>query len=247
MMATPQRQRAPRKPPAPKPPPRRRVYPGGRPMGAPRTSTGREVTPRQVASAPLRGAEAVTQRKAYTARHMLTAELLIGVGIVAIRAVADYEPQADGTLKGKVGHPKGQYGPLPILAGLVITFFLLSFLAASGGTKAKLAVVGGGIIDLALLMKSSAEFVKVAGTFSDFGKAKTPPGAWQTEGDISGQPISGTASGGAGGGSPAGTGPSTGKLPTGVIPLPASGNCPTGYFRAVIGKRVVCFPGAIQG
>src|SRR5690348_6152618 len=127
-------------------------YVGGRPAGAPATTAGRrQVTAGQAARAPGRGARAVTQRSGrYSGKHMLTAELIIGVIIVAVRAVADYEPQADGTVKGKVGHPKGQYGPLPILAGLVVTFFLLSFLAASGGTKAKLAVIAGGIVDLGL-------------------------------------------------------------------------------------------------
>jgi hypothetical protein len=166
---------------------------------------------------------------------MLTAELIAGVLIVAIRAVADYEPQADGTLKGKVGHPKGQYGPLPILAGLVVSFFLLSFLAASGGLKGKLAVIAGGVIDLSLLMKSADEFTKVADTFGTFGKAKRPPGAWMTTGTPAGDPLAGGAAAGlvpGGGGQPSPTHP---KKPWHVTP---GQKCPPGYTN--VGG--VCYP-----
>lgn len=215
-----------RKPPAP-----RVRYVGGRPMGARPDSERRQVTPGQVAAAPGKAAAAVTQRDTrYSAKHMLTAELIAGVGIVGIRALADYEPQADGTLKGRIGHPKGQYGPLPILAGLIVAFFLLSFLAASGGLKAKLAVIAGAIIDLGLLMNSSAEFVKVSATFGEFGKAKTPPGSWMTSGTVFGTPIQGAAPGGGfvpgrGGG----IAPANPTDPT--IPVPKSGKCPPGFTK----------------
>jgi hypothetical protein len=133
-------------------------------------------------------------RSSYGAKHLLTAELLAGIGLVAIRAVADYQPNADGTLKGKIAHPKGEYGPLPILAGLLVTFFLLSFLAGQGGTRAKVAVLFGALVDLVLAMKSDSEFEKVANTFSTFGKAKTPPGKWQTSGAQAGSPLHGGVS-----------------------------------------------------
>jgi hypothetical protein len=170
---------------------------------------------------------------------MLTAELIAGILIVAVRAVADYEPQADGTLQGKIGHPKGQYGPLPVLAGLIISFFLLSFLAAGGGLKAKLAVIFGATIDLALLMKSSAEFEKVTATFGTFGKAKLPPGSWQTSGTAAGAPISGTLPAPSGGGGGTGSGGGGGKggshipagFPSGTIPVPAGGQCPSGFSK----------------
>lgn len=149
----------------------------------------------------LGAADRVTHRKPHTARGMLTAELLAGAGIVAIRVVADYVPQADGTLKGKIGHPRGQYGPMPILAGLIGTFWLLSFLAARGGTRGKVAVIAGGLIVLVLAMKSSTELTKTSATFSSFGTAKIPPGAWQTSGTPAGEPIGGSSSSSAGGGS----------------------------------------------
>lgn len=154
------------------------------------------VTARQAARKGRETAALVTERKSgvYSGKRMLTAELILGIGIVAIRAVADYEPQADGTLKGKIGHPKGQYGPLPILAGLIVSFFLLSFLAASGGTKGKLAVIAGGIIDLTLLMRSADEFSKVAGTFGKLGHAQRPAGSWQTSGTAFGEPVEGGGS-----------------------------------------------------
>jgi hypothetical protein len=152
------------------------------------------VTVRQLGRKGVSVAETVTQRRGYSGKHMLTAELLIGVGLVAIRAVADYEPQADGTLKGKIGHPKGQYGPLPTLAGLIVTFFLLSFLAASGGTKARLAVIAGAVIDLTLIMRSADEFTKVADTFGKLGHARRPAGSWQTSGAEAGFPVEGDGS-----------------------------------------------------
>jgi len=170
-------------------------------------STGgrRQLPAGGLARAPLTGAQNVTGAGTaagrYSARGMLTAELLAGAGIVAIRAVADYEPQADGTLKGKIGHPSGQYGPLPILAGLIGTFFLLSFLAARGGTRAKVAVIGGGLIVLVLGMKSVDEMTKVSQTFGSFGKGKVPAGDWQTSGSQSGTPVQGTTSGSSGPGS----------------------------------------------
>jgi hypothetical protein len=157
------------------------------------------LTVRELAGKGRAGAARVTERQGgYSGKRMLTAELLVGVGIVAIRAVADYEPTADGTLKGKIGHPKGQYGPLPILAGLILTFFVLSFLAASGGTKAKVAVIAGAIIDLTLLMRSADEFTTVADTFGKLGHARKPAGSWQTSGTAFGEPIQGTGSLGSG-------------------------------------------------
>lgn len=163
-------------------------------------STGgrRSVRPSQVPRLVGRGAQRVTTRKPYGARHMLVGELLLGVGIVGIRLVADYEPQSDGTMKGKIGHPKGQYGPFPILTGLLITFFLLSFLAARGGTKAKVAVIGGGLVVLVLGMKSLDEFEKTSSTFSKFGKANVAPGDWATSGEAAGSPISGGDTGDSG-------------------------------------------------
>jgi hypothetical protein len=194
---------------------------------------------RRAAQAPGKAAGAVTRRGRYSAGHMLTAELIAGVIIVAVRAVADYEPQADGTLKGKVGHPKGQYGPLPVLAGLIVSFFLLSFLAASGGLKAKLAVIAGAIIDLGLLMNSSDEFVKVSSTFGTFGKAKLPAGSWQTEGTAAGEPISGTlpSTGGGGSGSGGGGGGLPKGAPPGAVPVGAGGSCPAGTIKEGAGPK----------
>lgn len=209
-------------------------------MAETKPAPARRITPRKAAAAPGKAAAAVTERPRYTAKHMLTAELITGVLIVAVRAVADYEPQADGTLKGKIGHPKGQYGPLPILAGLIVSFFLLSFLAASGGTKAKVAVIAGGIIDLGLLMNSSDEFVKVSDTFTSFGTAKVPAGSWQTEGTVWGNPIQGAApSGGLVPGRGGGVAPAN---PSGPLPIPKSGKCPPGYTKA----QGQCWPN-VQG
>lgn len=170
-----------------------------------------------------KGLSLVTHRSgSYSAKGMLTAELLAGVVIVVLRAVADYEPQADGTLKGKIGHPSGQYGPLPVLAGLIVTFFLLSFLAASGGTKAKLAVIFGGVVIASLALKSADEISTTAGTFATFGKARRPPGNWQTSGPQAGTAFASGTTGSSGGGSPAPTSPAP-------VPKSKSGSCPPGY------------------
>lgn len=184
----------PSKPPAkPKPPPTRRQLFRQRSQKVQRAGQRAYSVPAFIAGG----------RGRYTAKGILTAELIIGAGIVAIRAIGDYEPQADGTLKGKVGHPQGQYGPLPVLAGLIVTFFLLSFLAARGGTKGKVAVIAGGLIVLVLGMKSLDEFAAVSETFGTFGKA--PPGDWETSGAQAGSPITGGSSG-TGGGSSGGSG-----------------------------------------
>ena len=74
-------------------------------------------SPGQAAGAGYRGtrsgARAVTQRgTSYGPKHLLTAELLAGLVIVLVRLVADYDPVSDGTVKGKIGHPAGEYGPM---------------------------------------------------------------------------------------------------------------------------------------
>jgi hypothetical protein len=160
-------------------------------------------SPRDVGRGLVRGASKVTtRRRRYTPAGLLTAELLTGAGIVVLRMVADYEPQADGTLRGRVGHPKGQYGPFPILAGLLVIFFLLSFLAQQGGPRAKVAVIAGGLIDLVLAMKSLDEINRTAATFSHFGQAHVPPGDWQTSGTPAGEPVTTTTTSGDGSGKP---------------------------------------------
>ena len=100
-------------------------------------------------------------------QHAVMAEFIVFCTIVAMRAIADYVPSDDGgTSKGKITPPAGQLGPLPILAGGMVTFFVLSFLAARGGTSAKVAAAGGLIMDLALLLRSTAELSKVSGAFT---------------------------------------------------------------------------------
>jgi hypothetical protein len=113
---------------------------------------------------------------------MLTAELLTCFILVGIRVVADFEVSEGGEVKGNVLHPSGQLGPLAILAGLIGSFFILSFLAAAGGTKAKLAVIFGGIITLGLGIKSLAEIEFVAGTIGKIGTVVVPPPSGTPEG-----------------------------------------------------------------
>ena len=162
----------------------------------------RSVTPRQVARGTVKGGRKVTRvterRGGVGPKHVLTAELVAGLMIVLVRVVADYEPQADGTVKGKIGHPKGQYGPLPIAAGLIGTFFFLSFFVAKGGRWATVANAFGALVIITLGVKSTDEFDKVAATFSDWGKGKKPAGAWET----SGVPAGDLTQGGGGSGAP---------------------------------------------
>jgi hypothetical protein len=103
------------------------------------------------------------------------AEFIVFCTIVAMRAIADYVPSAGGTAKGTMTPPKGQLGPLPILAGGIVTFFVLSFLAARGGTTAKIAAAAGLIMDLALLLRSTAELSLVSGAFTTATQATGTP------------------------------------------------------------------------
>jgi hypothetical protein len=94
---------------------------------------------------------------------MLAAELLVGGVIVGIRVLGDYQVTEEGTVKGTLNTPaNGGYGPFTVLTGLIGSFFILSFLAVSGGTKAKVAVVIGALIDIVLLLKSMDEVEIVA-------------------------------------------------------------------------------------
>jgi len=126
---------------------------------------------RKAVSAPNQVAKSVTS---YSGEKMLAAELLAGFAIVAIRVVADYEVQDNGATRGKVFHPDGQLGPLPILCGLVITFFAFSIVAAGGGTRAKVAVILGGATVLTLGVKSTNEIKTVSGTIGRIGKIVVP-------------------------------------------------------------------------
>jgi hypothetical protein len=126
---------------------------------------------RKRAPGPRKIARAVTVRKG--GQHALMAEFLLFVGIVGMRAVADYVPHDEGTSKGEIQPTTGQLGPLPILAAGFVFFFILSFLAARGGTWARLAAIFGLIVDVALLMRSAPELETVAGSFGNIsGQAK---------------------------------------------------------------------------
>jgi hypothetical protein len=85
------------------------------------------------------------------------------VAIVGIRAIATYGP--DAVVKGKTQKkslPSDQYGPLFILGNGFVIFFILAMLSARGGTWARLAAVGGLVVDLALLMKSIPHIQQLA-------------------------------------------------------------------------------------
>ena len=142
---------------------------------------------RNAARVPGSVASSVTRRSgSYSGKGMLTAELLVGFAILAIRLVGDATVSDDGTtVKANVLHPQGQFGPIPIALGLLGTFFILSFVVMKGGTAAKLAVIMGGCIILTLGVKSYPEIVKVGATFGSIGHITTPTPSG-TLGDIYG-------------------------------------------------------------
>jgi len=99
-----------------------------------------------------------------TAGKLLAAELITGFVIVCIRALGDYELTDSGTSRGTLNTPQnGGYGPFTVLAGLIGSFFALSFLAAGGGKRAKWATAFGALIVMVLTMKSMDEIEIVAG------------------------------------------------------------------------------------
>lgn len=96
--------------------------------------------------------------------HLLAAELLAGAVIVAIRALGDYQLTDEGTQRGTLNTPSnGGYGPFTVLAGLIASFFALSFVAAGGGKRAKAATAFGALIILVLMIKSMDEIEIVGG------------------------------------------------------------------------------------
>lgn len=130
---------------------------------------------RNAVRAPGATARLITQRSGtYSGRGMLAGELLVAFAIVAIRLVGDYTLNEDGAVKGNVLHSAGHYGPFAIIVGLLGSFFLLSFLAMGGGTRAKMAVIIGGTIVLTLGIKSTPEIVKVGSTFGNVGHVTVP-------------------------------------------------------------------------
>jgi len=143
---------------------------------------------------PGRAARTVTQRSgSYSGKGTLAALLLVGFVIVAIRLVADAEVADDGTtVKAKVLHPAGELGPIPILAALIATFFVLSFVAIGGGLRAKLAVIMAGAIILTLGVRSLDEIKFVASTFGKIGAVSAPLPSGQL-GDIFGNAGTGGA------------------------------------------------------
>lgn len=108
-------------------------------------------------------AQAIT-RAHDPAGRLLAAELLAGAAIVAIRALGDYQLTDEGTQRGTLNTPaNGGYGPFTILAGLIGSFFALSFLAAGGGKRAKAATAAGALIIIVLMIKSMDEIEIVSG------------------------------------------------------------------------------------
>jgi hypothetical protein len=135
-----------------------------------------------------RAASTITRRSGtYSGKGMLTAELLACFVIVFIRIVADFTvDDSTGAVTTNVLHNEDTYGPFPIALGLIGVFFLLSFLAAGGGTKAKLAVIFGGVITLALGLKSVSEIDKIANELANIGTITVPSPSGTESSDLSG-------------------------------------------------------------
>jgi hypothetical protein len=142
-----------------------------------------------MASNPVtKAATKITSRSTtYSGKGMLTAELITCFVIVFIRIVADFSVDSStGSVTSNVLHSSETYGPFPIAIGLIGVFFILSFLAASGGTKAKLAVIFGGIVTLALGLKSVSEIEKIASELADIGSITVPAASGTESSDLSG-------------------------------------------------------------
>jgi len=190
---------------------------------------------------PARAAAKVTQRSGdYSGKGMLTGLFLIGCAIILVRIVADFEVSGDGSVKGNVLHPSGEYGPLTIAVGMIASFFLLSFLAIGGGTRAKIAVILGGCIVLTLGVKSYPEIVKVGSVIGTIGTVVVPPASGTEEAGAVVTPL-----GNSGAGTSTGSSPS-GPVPAGWTAVPdtsngelyaQNGKCPSGWTLA--GDRCV--------
>jgi len=167
----------------------------------------------------------------------LAAELVTGFVILGIRVAGDFEVQSDGTVAGKVLHPSGQYGPLPVAVGLLGSFFILSLAAAGGGVRARVAAVFGALIIIMLGMNSATEINALSSTLGSIGKVAVPAASGAEPGGLAT-----TASGGitapASGGN-AGT-PANPQIPAAggwkAVPnthnlevYPINGTCPAGW------------------
>jgi len=96
-------------------------------------------------------------------QHALAAELLLFVGIVAVRAIATYGPAPVVKGKTQTKHlPSDQFGPLFVLGNGFVLFFILALLSARGGATAKVAAAAGLIVDVALLLKSIPHIQQLA-------------------------------------------------------------------------------------
>lgn len=125
---------------------------------------------RTTVRAPRTVATAVTVRRG--GQHALMAEFLAFTGIVALRAIADYVPgeqgqPTEGTSKGAITPRGSQPGPLATLAAGFVIFFILGFMAARGGTSARVAAMAGLIVDVVLLMNSLPELNTVSKSFGN--------------------------------------------------------------------------------
>lgn len=133
-------------------------------MGGTQTETIRtyERRQRRRPPGPSRIARGITRQPT---GGLLAAELLVGFAIVLIRALGDYQLTDEGTQRGTLNTPaNGGYGPFTVLAGLIASFFGLSFLAAGGGKRAKAANAFGALIIIVLMLKSMDE-IEIVGKF----------------------------------------------------------------------------------
>lgn len=121
-----------------------------------------------------RGVATIQAGLSQGAQHALAAELLLFVAIVAVRAIATYGPAP--VVSGKTQKktlPSDQFGPLFILGNGFVLFFILAIISARGGTAARLAAVGGLVVDVALLLKSVSHIQQLALTY-DSPRQYTP-------------------------------------------------------------------------
>jgi hypothetical protein len=227
------------------------------PGQAPRAVRARQAA-RTVATAPSTVAKAVTGKASRGDAALLSTALLAGFALVGIRAVADFSTTTVSTdsgdtsvTKGKVLHPAGQYGPIPILAGLIMGFFLLSAVAAGGGTKAKVAGIFGWLLVLVLGLNSIEEIGKVSSTIGAIGSIAAGSTAGSESSGASGTNTSTSGGSGSPGGTNTSTNPATPSgwqaVPdtNGLEVYPVKGKCPSGW--RLVGDRCISPADVVTG
>lgn len=189
----------------------------------------------------------------------LSTALLAALALVAIRVCADFttttvpltesssgQTTSNTVTRAKILHPSGELGPIPILVGIVLSFFFLSLLGASGGFRAKVAITFGWLIVLGLGMNSLPEIDKLASLIGNVGSIAAPaPSGSESSGASSGNQAASSGGGsgsGGGGGTPTSTTPTTNAFGAGNR---AAENLVKNFLPDLAGSFDIANPGRV--